>query len=136
MFNILKQLTQNKHLMAKFSDSFEEAYKPIFEFMVDPSKISFEDDILNILKNFVRKTGRVSDVIYTVLPCLEQVFNKNKKCLGSTLLDTLNYYMIYGKERLMQDSGAVAMLTRLAVEAMFSVEPNITVVNAEGAIFL
>jgi len=64
------------------------------------------------------------------------VFNKNKKCLGSTLLDTLNYYMIYGKERLMQDKGAVAMLTRLAVEAMFSVEPNITVVNAEGAIFL
>lgn len=36
----------------------------------------------------------------------------------------------------MQDSGAVAMLTRLAVEAMFSVEPSITVVNAEGAIFL
>jgi hypothetical protein len=64
------------------------------------------------------------------------VFNKNKKCLGSTLLDTLNYYMIYGKDRLMQDTGAVAMLTRIAVEAMFSVEPNITVVNAEGAIFL
>jgi hypothetical protein len=136
MFNILKQLTQNKYLMTKYSESYEEAYKPIFEFMVDPSKISFEDDILNILKNFVRKTGKVSDVIYTVLPCLEQVFNKNKKCLGSTLLDTLNYYMIYGKERLMQDKGAVAMLTRLAVEAMFSVEPNITVVNAEGAIFL
>jgi hypothetical protein len=71
MFNILKQLTQNKHLMAKYSESYEEAYKPIFEFMVDPSKISFEDDILNILKNFVRKTGKVSDVIYTVLPCLE-----------------------------------------------------------------
>jgi hypothetical protein len=136
MFNILKQITQNKYLMSKYSESYEEAYKPIFEFMVDPTKISFEDDILNILKNFIRKTGKVSDVIYTVLPCLEQVFNKNKKCFGSTLLDTLNYYMIYGKDRLMQDQGSVAMLTRIAVEAMFSVEPNITIVNAEGAIFL
>jgi hypothetical protein len=71
MFNILKQITQNKYLMSKYSLQYEEAYKPIFEFMVDPSKISFEDDILNILKNFIRKTGNVTDVIYTVLPCLE-----------------------------------------------------------------
>jgi len=60
--------------MAKYSQQYEEVYKPIFEFMVDPSKITFEDDILNILKNFIRKTSKVSDVIYTVLPCLEQVF--------------------------------------------------------------
>ena len=136
MFNILKQITQNKYLMSKYSFQYEEAYKPIFEFMVDPSKITFEDDILNILKNFIRKTGNVSDVIYTVLPCLEQVFNKNKKCFGNTLLDTLNYYMIYGKDRLIQDPTAISMLTRIAIEAMFSVEPNITIVNAEGAIFL
>lgn len=104
--------------------------------MVDPSKITFEDDILNILKNFIKKTSKVSDVIYTVLPCLEKVFNKNKKCFGNTLLDTLNYYMIHGRERLIQDPTTVSMLIRIAIEAMFCMEPNVTVNNAEGAIFL
>jgi hypothetical protein len=87
--------------MGKYSQQYEEVYKPIFEFMVDPSKITFEDDILNILKNFIRKTSKVSDVIYTVLPCLEKVFMKNKKCFGNTLLDTLNYYMVHGRDRLL-----------------------------------
>jgi hypothetical protein len=122
MLNILKQITQNKGLMAKYSQNFEEVYKPIFEFMVDPSKISFEDDILNILKNFIRKTSKVSDVIYTVLPCLEKVFRKNKNCFGNTLLDTLNYYMVFGRDRLVQDKATVSML--------------ITVNNSEGSIFL
>ena len=104
--------------------------------MVDPSKISFEDDILNILKNFIKKTCKVSDVIYTVLPCLEKVFIKNKHCFGNTLLDTLNYYMVHGRDRLLQDQNTVSMLIRIAIEAMFSVEPNVTINNAEGAIFL
>jgi len=42
--------------------------------MVDPTKISFEDDICIILKNFIRKTGKVSDIIFRVFPCLEKVF--------------------------------------------------------------
>ena len=90
----------------------------------------------NILKNFIRKTSKVSDVIYTVLPCLEQVFQKNKKCFGNTLLDTLNYYMVHGRERIIQDKTTVSMLIRIAIESMFTLEPNITVNNAEGAIFL
>jgi hypothetical protein len=136
MLNILKQVTQNKGLMAKYSGNLQEVYKPIFEYMVDPSKITFEDDILNILKNFIKKTCKVSDVMYTVLPCLEKVFIKNKQCFGNTLLDTLNYYMVHGRDRLAQDPGTVSMLIRIAIEAMFTIQPNVTVNNSEGAIFL
>jgi len=51
-------------------------------------------------------------------------------------LDTLNYYMVHGRERLIQDKTTVSMLIRIAIESMFTLEPNITVNNAEGAIFL
>ena len=95
--NILKQITQNKALMLRYSDQFEEIYKPIFEFMVDPSKIEVEDDILVILKNFMKKTSKVSDTIFTVFPCMQNVFVKNKNTFGDSLMDTLNYYMIFGK---------------------------------------
>jgi len=40
--------------MSKFAADFEQLYKPIFEFMVNPSKIAFEDSILIILKNFIK----------------------------------------------------------------------------------
>jgi len=134
--NILKQITQNKKLMDKYSSQYEEAYKPIFEYMIDPTKISFEDDILIILKNFIRKTNSVSDIIYTVLPTLERVFAKNKHCFGEALMDTLNYYMIYGKEKLANDHAAIEMLLKIASLGMETIQPNITVNNSQGAIFL
>jgi len=52
--------------MEKYANDFERLYIPIFEFMVDPSKISFEDSILLILRNFIKRTGGVSDIIFKV----------------------------------------------------------------------
>lgn len=64
LMNILLQVSQNKLFMGKYAAQFEIAYMPIFEFMVDPSKITFEDSILCILKNFIKKQNGVSDIIY------------------------------------------------------------------------
>jgi len=104
--------------------------------MIDPTKINFEDDIMLIIKNFIKKTQNVSDTIFDVLPCLEKVFEKNKKCFGDALMDTLNYYMIYGRHRIIGEPMAIEMLLKIADQAMFGTEPNVTVNNAEGAIFL
>jgi hypothetical protein len=57
--------------MQKYSQIYEQAYIAIFEYMVDPNKINFEDDICIILKNFIRRTGTVSDIIFREFPCLE-----------------------------------------------------------------
>lgn len=90
-------------MMLKYGHVYEQTLIPIFEYMVDPTKITFEDDICLILKNFIRKTNNLSDIIFKVYPCLERVFNKNKHTFGDTLLDTLNWYLIYGRDRIMQD---------------------------------
>jgi len=76
---------------------------PLFEFMIDPSKISFEDDICMLIKNIIRKTSFVSDILYKVFPCLEKVFIKNKNCFGNSLFDTINCYLIFGSTRIVQD---------------------------------
>lgn len=135
-FNLIKQATQNKNMMLAYGHIYEQTLIPIFEYMVDPSKISFEDDICLILKNFLRKTNRLSDVIFKVFPCLELVFKKNKNTFGDTLLDTLNWYLIYGSEKIMQNPEYIQMLLRIADEALFSTQPTITTNNSEGAIFL
>ena len=100
--------------MLKYSSDLEQVFIPIFEFMVDPSKITFEDNILIILKNFIRKTGTVSEIIFKVFPCLEKVFIKNKQAFGDILLETLNYYLFYGQQRIMQDPSAIEMLVKIA----------------------
>ena len=94
--------------------------------MVDPKKITFEDSICLILKNFIRKSSFVSDIIYRVFPCLEKIFEKNKMCFGGSILfDTLNCYMFYGKERFIQDKAAIEMLFRIADISLFTMTPNI-----------
>lgn len=112
-FNILKQATQHKGLMQKNSDAYEQILMPVFECMTDVTKITFEDDICVILKNFIRKTSSISDIIFKVFPCLENVFVKNKHCFGDTLLDTINYYLIYGRDRIMQERSLIEMLFRI-----------------------
>ena len=56
--------------MQAYSQDYEQIYVPIFEFMADPTKISVEDEILIILKNFIKKTGAVSDIVARVFPTL------------------------------------------------------------------
>ena len=97
--NIISNITNKTHLMQKYASDFERVLMPIFEFMVDPSQINIEDNILTVLKNFIKKTQSVSDIIFKVLPCMENVFRKNKLCFGDALLETLNYYLIFGKDR-------------------------------------
>jgi len=61
---------------------------------------------------------------------MEKVFAKNKNCFGDALIETLNYYMIFGRQRLLQDPGAIAMLVKLADQALFTLESSVTINNA------
>jgi hypothetical protein len=123
--------------MNKFSGQFEQMFMPIFEFMVDPTKINFEDSILMIIKNFIKKTNSVSDIIFKVFITLEKVFAKNKNRFGDgVLLECINCYLVYGRQRLMQEPGAIEMLVRMADNSLFCIEPSVTVNNTEGALLL
>jgi len=42
--------------MSNYAADIEKVMMPVFEFMVNPNQISFEDSILTILKNFIKKT--------------------------------------------------------------------------------
>ena len=46
--------------------------------MTDPLKIEFEDDIVLVLKAFIKKTKKVSPTLWTLFPLLGKVFDKNK----------------------------------------------------------
>jgi hypothetical protein len=65
--------------------------------MTDPFKIEFEDDIVLVLKAFIKKTKQVSPTLWTIFPLLGKVFEKNKQTFGN-LLDTINSYLLCGNQ--------------------------------------
>ena len=85
------------NFMPQYASHIEEALKPLFEYMVDPTKVEFEDDIVLTIKSFIKKSGQISPVIWTLFPHLYKVFKKNKDTFGN-LLDTLNHYLVAGRE--------------------------------------
>lgn len=87
--------------MPSMAAEFEEALKPIFQFITNPNVISFEDDILILIKSMIKKSKKVSPILWEMFDLLPNVLVKNKGQMGD-LLDTVNYFMIYGKDEFAQ----------------------------------
>lgn len=103
--------------------------------MTDPSKIEFEDDIVLTIRSFIKKTEQVSPVMWTLFPLMIKVFEKNKRTFGN-LLDTLNQYIIVGRQQMGLKREFLQLLVQMATTSLFSTEPAITVHNSEGAILM
>jgi hypothetical protein len=94
--------------------------------MIDPFKIEFEDDIVLVLKSFIKRMKAVSPTLWQIFPYLMKVFEKNKKAFGN-LLDAINYYLLYGKEYLAANTPHLDMIVQMANLSLFGKEPNITI---------
>jgi hypothetical protein len=88
-WNVIRMVSELDSFMPKYANPIEEQLKPLFEYIADPSKIEFEDDIVLTIRSFIKKTNEVSSVMWTLFPMMTKVFEKNKRTFGN-LLDTLN----------------------------------------------
>ena len=134
-WNVLRMICELDTFMPVYASPIEECLKPLFEFMVDPGKIEFEDDIVLTIKSFIKKCPVISPVIWALFPHLYKVFQKNKNTFGN-LLDTLNHYLTCGRDVIGQNREYLVMLVKMAGEAMFTKEPTISIHNSEGAILM
>lgn len=134
-WNVLRVICESDSFMPRFAAQIENTMKPLFEYMADPSKVEFEDDIVLSVKSFLRKTGEVSPVMWTLYPYFQKVFDKNKHAFGN-VLDTLNQYLVVARAQIAQSPDHMTLLVKMAGEALFGMQPVITIHNAEGAILL
>ena len=121
--------------MPRGAVAIEDALKPLFEYMVNPEQIEFEDDIVLTIKSMIRKTGYVSQVQWTLFPLLYGVFEKNKRTFGN-LLDCINQYLVTARDVIGVNRDYIKILLKMASESLFTLEPKITIHNSEGAILL
>lgn len=88
-------------------------------------QVEFEDDIILVLRSFIKKKQAVSLSLWTIFPHLIKVFEKNKQAFGN-LLDTLNFYLIFGKQQIAANPDYLGMLFEIGKTSLFSMQPNIT----------
>ena len=105
-FSILRICVDNSTYMQQMQDQFEESLKPIFRYISEPHKISFEDDILLILRTIIKKRKLVTPIMWEIFDLFPNVLQKSKGALGD-LLDAINSYMQYGKEVFIQRESSV-----------------------------
>lgn len=60
--NILRMIVEKQEYISAFSDLFEQKLSPIYFFMANPKAISFDDDILIIIRSFIKRNERVTPV--------------------------------------------------------------------------
>ena len=63
-WNVLRLISELNSFMPRYAPQFEELMKPLFEFMADPSRVEFEDDIVLTIKSFIKKTAGISAVMW------------------------------------------------------------------------
>ncbi len=99
-------MVDNQTYMAKMREPFEEALKPIFRFVSEPQSITFEDDILLLLKSMIKKSQSVTPIMWEMFDHFPKLLTKSRGQLGD-LLDTLNSFMIHGKDEFAQREGTI-----------------------------
>ena len=133
--NVLRLCLENHIYMPQLKDDFEELLKPLYLHMSDPLKISFEDDIILMLKTQIRKRKEVSPTMWEIFQMLPKVLDKNKHAFGN-LFETVNYYMIVGKQQLAESPESIKVICQMADTALFTNMPNKTINNTEGTMLL
>ena len=53
--NIIRMIVEKQEYISAFSDLFEQKLSPIYFFMANPKAISFDDDILIIIRSFIKR---------------------------------------------------------------------------------
>ena len=132
-WNVIRAMCEQKAFFPIYLDSIETALLPMFNYLVDLTNIEFDDDMVQVLTALITRRGSVSENMAKVFPYLTNFFDKYGQSFGS-LMQTLNTYIIYGKENFSTNKSWIEIIIKMSVSSMFSTKENITLNNTEGAI--
>ena len=135
-WNIIKTITDSSEVNTYLQD-FEKLLTPLFSFLQNPNTINFEDDIVMVILNLIRKTQTISEVQWQVFDVLKNLQDKQKGCLG-ILFRLVNLYVVYGREQLQDNPARLGLLVEMAEKALYAKPKQVykESCNSDGAVLL
>eukprot|EP00831_Metopus_contortus_P002276 TRINITY_DN10835_c0_g1_i7.p1 TRINITY_DN10835_c0_g1~~TRINITY_DN10835_c0_g1_i7.p1 ORF type:complete len:745 (-),score=72.50 TRINITY_DN10835_c0_g1_i7:22-2256(-) len=132
-WNVIRSIVEEASFYPEFLDKFEECLLPMFNYLVDPTAIEFDDDLLQIIPNLIKKRGSVNENMAKLFPYLPKFFEKYQCTFGS-LLPALNSYIFYGKDFIIAHKECQELLLKMAISSLFTTRQVVELNNSEGAI--
>lgn len=134
-WNIIRIICDDNSFFPQCLNGIEEALLPLFNYLVDPMNIEFDDDLVQVISVLVKRRSGITENMGRVLPYLQKLFEKNKG-LFAGLLECLNNYLFYGREQFAANKSWIDLVLNMAHAALYSVQPPIEVNASEGAILM
>jgi hypothetical protein len=94
-FNIIRCITDKELYVSKYILHLEEIFLPVFDYMKNPKRIDFDEDIILILTSFIKYTRTIPQSALMILPNLSLYMKKNKG-LTLDLYELINQYIVFG----------------------------------------
>lgn len=94
-FNIIRCIIDKEIYVAKYIMYLEEILKPVFDYMKNPKRIDFDEDLILILTSFIKYTKTIPGSALSTLQYLP-LYLKKSKGLTLDLYELMNQYLVYG----------------------------------------
>ena len=99
-FNIIKILIENKAFVFNNFDLIENSLRPLINFMEDPYKIKFDEDIIYIIYSLIKQRQKVIGLGFNLI---KNIYKYIDKC-GSLYLEVyqlIDKYLSYGTNQIL-----------------------------------
>lgn len=94
--NVIRMIIEKQEYIKKFPEILEENLKPLYIFMADPRAITFDEDIIIILKSFIKASHSVTQTQWEIYQKFPLVLEKQKHQFGN-MIESINYFCTNGK---------------------------------------
>ncbi len=132
-WNVIRAICEQVEFFPMHTDAIENSLLPMFNYLVDPTNIDFDDDMLQVITSLITKRGSVSPNMAKIFPFLPNFFEKYSRSFGS-LLQTINCYIYYGKELFAANKEWIELVIKLFAASIYSTREVAELNNTEGAI--
>ena len=101
-FNILRMLINSKTFVVKNLNQIEECLRPLVEYMNEPKKIDYDEDIINIIYNLIIHNEKLTPLTLSVI---EHLYKYCAKIEGLLLdmYELINAYLAYGTDNILSN---------------------------------
>lgn len=135
-WNAIMFIAEHEYFINNFLAIIEQTLLPLFEHIVEPSSIDFDDDIIFCICCLLKKSKGITETNMKIFPYLPQFQMKYKGIFGHLFL-ALNYYIVYGKNFIETSVGNMKIIFDMSIMSLFkSDQPIFLSNNAEGAILM
>ncbi len=135
-WNIFQKIAENRLAMSQYQEEIEKRLAPLFNYLSTDQQVPFEEQILKYMVTAIRLSKRVSDSCWDIFKSFPTIFIQTQM-LSTLMFTALNQTILYGRNVLQNDSGAIKKLIDIGIHTLtYSKTQNAPFEICKGALLL